>query len=162
MKRSLDDVLRERAMRCSTTSVSELDWQIAPSAISLRRMVRPSAEIAVMGNGNATDFQLGEKRLHVAESSVTCCGVADMAYSAVTGQLSQCSRVGIMVPNKAHTRTEQNWLPSYETIPAASWPRCCNACSPKAVSVAASGWPKMPNTPHSSCSVSSSRDINWL
>ena len=41
-------------------------------------------------------------------------------------------------------------------MPAASWPRCCSAWRPSAVSVAASGWPRMPNTPHSSCSVSPS------
>src|SRR5689334_2849315 len=35
-------------------------------------------------------------------------------------------------------------------MPAASWPRCCSACRPSAVIAAASGWPKMPNTPHSS------------
>src|ERR1700752_273427 len=42
-------------------------------------------------------------------------------------------------------------------MPAASWPRCWRACSPSAVMAAASGWPKMPNTPHSSRSVSPSR-----
>ena len=42
-------------------------------------------------------------------------------------------------------------------MPAASWPRCCRACRPSAVMAAASGWPKMPNTPHSSRSVSPSR-----
>src|SRR5579863_1901444 len=41
-------------------------------------------------------------------------------------------------------------------MPAASWPRCCKACSPSAVMAAASGWPKMPNTPHSSRSRSES------
>ncbi len=42
-------------------------------------------------------------------------------------------------------------------MPAASWPRCCKACRPSAVSAAASGWPNMPNTPHSSCVLSSSK-----
>src|SRR5580692_2600927 len=41
-------------------------------------------------------------------------------------------------------------------MPAASWPRCCKACRPSAVMAAASGWPKMPNTPHSSRSRSAS------
>ena len=41
-------------------------------------------------------------------------------------------------------------------MPAASWPRCWSACRPSAVMAAASGWPKMPNTPHSSRSRSAS------
>src|SRR6185369_367343 len=45
---------------------------------------------------------------------------------------------------------------SKETMPAASWPRCCKACRPSAVMAAASGWPKIPNTPHSSRSRSAS------
>ena len=40
-------------------------------------------------------------------------------------------------------------------MPAASWPRCCKACSPSAVSAAASGCPQMPKTPHSSWNLSS-------
>src|SRR5688500_4463007 len=42
-------------------------------------------------------------------------------------------------------------------MPAASWPRCCKACNPSAVSAPACGWPNMPKTPHSSCSLSSSK-----
>ena len=40
-------------------------------------------------------------------------------------------------------------------MPAASWPRCCSACSPRATIAAASGWLKMPNTPQCSRSRSS-------
>ena len=47
-------------------------------------------------------------------------------------------------------------------MPAASWPRCCRACRPSAVMAAASGWPKMPNTPHSSRSRSPSRSRSGI
>ena len=42
-------------------------------------------------------------------------------------------------------------------MPAASWPRCCSACRPRATKVAASWTPMTPKTPHSSCSLSSSK-----
>src|SRR5579872_5179121 len=42
-------------------------------------------------------------------------------------------------------------------MPAASWPRCWSACRPSATIAAASGWPKMPKTPHSSRSRSASK-----
>src|SRR5580692_5092717 len=41
-------------------------------------------------------------------------------------------------------------LPSLETIPADSCPRCCNAYNPRYASFAASSCPNAPNTPHSS------------
>src|SRR5215472_17551410 len=52
-----------------------------------------------------------------------------------------------------------NLLPSKETTPAASWPRCCKAWSPRTARAAASSTPKMPTTPHSSLSLSSSNGL---
>ena len=58
-------------------------------------------------------------------------------------------------PTKPGLLTPLNLSPSKVTIPAPSWPRCCRACKPKVVKVEASGLPKIPKTPHSSCSLSS-------
>src|SRR4051794_17386790 len=46
------------------------------------------------------------------------------------------------------------WTPSLAAIPALSCPRCCNAYRPRYASFDASGWPKMPKTPHSSRNLS--------
>src|SRR5579863_7292599 len=45
-------------------------------------------------------------------------------------------------------------------MPTASWPRCWRACRPKAHSAEACSAPKMPTTPHSSLSLSSSK--GWV
>src|SRR5579864_4794044 len=39
-------------------------------------------------------------------------------------------------------------------MPPLSWPRCWSAYRPRYVMLAASGWPKMPKTPHSSLNLS--------
>src|SRR5579871_3304515 len=44
-------------------------------------------------------------------------------------------------------------------MPTASCPRCWRACRPKAQSAAACSAPKMPTTPHSSLSLSSSKGL---
>ena len=46
------------------------------------------------------------------------------------------------------SRTQRRRCPSDETIPADSCPRCCRACNPRYARFEASGWPKMPMTPH--------------
>ncbi|MNL28839.1 hypothetical protein D3C87_1505030 [compost metagenome] len=45
MKRSVLEEWRERAIRCSTTSLSEVDWQMAPVAMIWRRSVRPLVKL---------------------------------------------------------------------------------------------------------------------
>src|SRR4051794_22237626 len=56
-------------------------------------------------------------------------------------------------------RCEWKCLPSKLVMPAPSWPRCWSACRPKAAKLAALSAPQMPNTPHSSCSLSSSNGL---
>ena len=48
------------------TSVSEVDWKIAPSCTSLARKRARIGEIAVVGDGDAAAGQIGEQRLDVA------------------------------------------------------------------------------------------------
>src|SRR5436190_10055335 len=80
------------------------------------------------------------------------------------GRRSITSRREKVSPTRPSRRSEWNRRPSKETMPAASWPRCCKACKPSAVMAAASGWPKMPNTPHSSRnrSASASRKVSVM
>src|SRR5262245_36658390 len=73
------------------------------------------------------------------------------------GRRSMTSRREKLSPTRPIRRSEWNRLPSNETMPAASCPRCWRACRPSAVIAAASGWPNMPKTPHSSRSRSPSR-----
>ena len=77
--------------------------------------------------------------------------------AAMPGRRSITSRREKVSPTRPIRRSEWKRLPSKETMPAASWPRCWRACRPSAVIAAASGWPKMPKTPHSSRSRSPSR-----
>src|SRR5688572_31316178 len=51
-------------------------------------------------------------------------------------------------------RETRTCRPSEAAMPALSWPRCCRAYRPRYVMLAASGWPKMPKTPHSSLNLS--------
>src|SRR4026207_1962899 len=94
----------ERAIRCRITSVSEVDWQMAPeemrsrlsvsalvrlplwasakppvsrsanSGCTLRRAVAP-----VGGGGGAAGVEIGKQRLHVAQDRVAGGGVAVVA-----------------------------------------------------------------------------------
>ena len=113
-------------------------------------------QVAVVGDGEAAEVELGEQRLDVAQDRAAGGGVADVADGGWPGRRS-ITGAGEVVADQAEWRSEWKCRPSKETMPAASWPRCCRACRPSAVSAAASGWPKMPNTPHSSCRRSSSR-----
>ena len=115
-------------------------------------------QVAVMGDGEAAAVELGEERLHVAQDRLAGRGVAHVADGArgpAGGRWSRCSEK--WSPTRPSARSEWKRLPSKATMPAASWPRCCSACRPSAVMAAASGWPKMPKTPHSSRSRSASR-----
>jgi hypothetical protein len=59
-------------------------------------------EVAVMGDGDAADFQFREKRLHVAQRHFAGGGVARVADRHVARQFGDRHRVGIMVADEAH------------------------------------------------------------
>ena len=60
-------------------------------------------------------------------------------------------------PTRPTSLCRRACLPSATAIPAASWPRCCNANKPKNESCAASvSVEEIANTPHSSCGASPS------
>ena len=155
MKRSTKRSRGERATRCRMTSVSEVDWQIAPLRISSRRSVRPLVRLPLWATAKPPTVEFGEQRLDVAQDRLAGGGVAGVADGAMLpGRRSMTSRSEKVSPTRPRRRSEWKRLPSKVTMPAASWPRCCRACRPSAVIAAASGWPKMPKTPHSSRSVS--------
>ena len=51
------------------TSVSEVDWQMAPEEIELLAQGERVGEVAVVGYGEAAGVDIGEQRLHVAQDS---------------------------------------------------------------------------------------------
>jgi len=59
-------------------------------------------EVAVVGNGDAADFQFREQRLHVSQDRLAGGGVAHMADGAVARQTVQRRRIGEMVTDEAH------------------------------------------------------------
>src|SRR5665213_2385076 len=73
------------------------------------------------------------------------------------GSRSMTDRSVKLSPTRPMWRSEWKATPSKETMPPASWPRCWRAWRPSAVRAPASGWPNTPKTPHSSCSLSSSK-----
>ena len=78
-------------MRCSTTSVSEVDWQMAPVGDDLAAQRQAVGEIAVMGNGDAADFKFGKQRLHVAQRHFAGGRIARVADG--DGRRAACARV---------------------------------------------------------------------
>ena len=139
------------------TSVSVVDWKRQPLRTSVRRSSVRVGQVAVVGEREAAEGEIGEQRLDVAQDRAAGGGVAVMADRGVARQPSITSAS----PKLSPTRPSGAWLwkcwPSKLTMPAASWPRCCRACRPSAVSAAASGTSQTPKTPHSSWNLSSSR-----
>ncbi len=59
-------------------------------------------EIAVMGNGDAADFQFGKQWLDVAQRDFAGRGIARMADRDRARQFGQRCRVGIVIADEAH------------------------------------------------------------
>ena len=68
------------------TSVSEVDWQMAPEEIELAAQRQRVGEVAVVGDGEAAGVEIGEQRLHVAQDGVAGGGVAVVAEGDVALQ----------------------------------------------------------------------------
>ena len=126
--------------------------------MSSRRSVRPLVRLPLCADGKAAGGEFGEERLHIAQDGLAGRRIAHMADAPrgpAAGRWSSRSRSDRRPGRGA--RSEWKRSPSKVTMPAASWPRCWSACRPSAVRAAASSWPKMPKTPHSSRSLSPSR-----
>ena len=116
-------------------------------------------EVAVMRDGEAAAGELGEERLDVALHRAAGRGIAVVADGAVALQPLHDRGLGEIVADQADMALDAE-LPAVEgddagRLLAAMLQRMQAERSQRA----ASGWPKMPNTPHSSCSVSPSRSM---
>ena len=139
MKRSTMRGFCERATRCRITSVSEVDWQIAPVRDQLAPQRQAVGEVAIVRDREAAGGELGEQRLHIAQDGLAGGRIAHMADRALgPGAVSMIARLEKWSPTRPRRRSEWKRPPSKETMPAASWPRCWSAWRPSAVSAAAS------------------------
>ena len=66
--------------------MSVVDCIMAPSCTSSRRSVEAVGEIAVVADGEAAAFELGEQRLHVAQDGLAGGRIAHMADRRGAGQ----------------------------------------------------------------------------
>ena len=66
-------------MRCRTTSVSEVDWQMAPEEMSSLPQRQRVGQVAVMADGKAAGVEIGEQGLYVAQNDIAGGRVAVVA-----------------------------------------------------------------------------------
>ena len=84
----------ERAIRCRMTSVSEVDWQMAPEEMSSRRSVSALVRLPLWATREAAGVEIGKQRLHVAQDGVAGGGVAVVAERDVA--LEAADHVGLV------------------------------------------------------------------
>ena len=143
------------AIKCKSASVSVVDWNIAPfftkfflNSIPFVRL--PLCEQAIPPPiKSANKGWIFFKVVFPVVEYLTCPKAEFPGNLFITDALVKWS------PTSPIYGSLLKFFPSKETIPALSWPLCWRACKPRAVRAAASGWPKTPNTPHSSLSLSS-------
>ena len=61
------------------TSVSLVDWKIEPRRMSVSPQAHRIGEIAVVRDGEAAEFEIGEQRLDVAQRGLAGRRIAHMA-----------------------------------------------------------------------------------
>ena len=93
-------VRRDRAASRSTTSVSVVDWQIAPAANELPPEREPVGQIAVMGDREAAGLELGEQRLDIAQHGFAGGGIAHMADRGTPRQAVDGRRLGEVIADQ--------------------------------------------------------------
>ena len=76
------------------TSVSEVDWQMAPEEIEVAPQRQRVGQVAVVGDREAAGVEVGEQRLHVAQDGVAGGGVAVVAERDVA--LEAADHVGLV------------------------------------------------------------------
>ena len=76
------------------TSVSEVDWQMAPEEMRSRRSVSALVRLPLWADGEAAGVEIGEQRLHVAQDGVAGGGVAVVAERDVA--LEAADDVGLV------------------------------------------------------------------
>ena len=76
------------------TSVSEVDWQMAPEEMRSRRSVSALVRLPLWATREAAGVEIGEQRLHVAQDGVAGGGVAVVAERDVA--LEAADHVGLV------------------------------------------------------------------
>ena len=107
LAQALDEAVDEavalaRATRCRITSVSVVDCIIAPSRTSCAAQREAVGQVAVVADGEAAAFELGEQRLDVAQDGFAGGGIADMADRGGAGQAVDHLAAGEVVADEAH------------------------------------------------------------
>ena len=128
------------AIRWMKTSLSVVDWNRQPRRTSARRSAVRVGQVAVVRDREAAELEIGIQRLHVAQHGLAGGGVAVVTDRACCPGSEAITRASPKLsPTRPMPRWEWKRVPSKVTMPVASWPRCCSACRPSAVTAAASG-----------------------
>ena len=116
-------------------------------------------EVAVVADGEAAEFEIGEERLDIAHRDFAGRRIAHMADRRMPLEAAPITSLEL--------KFALTWpMPRWRGTARRHRRRCRPPPGRDAArhagrarwSAAASAWPKMPNTPHSSCGWSSSRD----
>ena len=91
------------ATRCRMTSVSDVDWQIAPSCTQLFAQGQRIGQMAVMADREAARREIREQGLHVAQYGVAGGRVANVADRALPAEPVHRRLFGKMIADQAET-----------------------------------------------------------
>src|SRR5262249_45895870 len=143
-----------RASKWRMTSVSEEDWNTAPSRSSSSRRASAFTMLPLwaMATGPCAGLALIGCALRTLELPPVEYRTCPMARWP--GSRRRRSR---LKTSATHPIAFSTWKarPSVAAMPADSWPRCCSAYSPRYATLAASEWFHTPKSPHSSWNLSS-------
>ena len=85
--------LEERRIRCMSTSVSELEWKIAPSSSSLRTQRHAVGEVSVVSQRHVAVVEPEDERLDVVGGARSGGGITHVADRLVAGEPSDLALV---------------------------------------------------------------------
>ena len=84
------------------TSVSEVDWQMAPEEIELLAQGEGVREVAVVSDREAAGVDIGKQRLHVAQDGIAAGRIAIVADRDVALQALDDAGAAEVVADEAH------------------------------------------------------------
>ncbi len=133
---------RERATRWRIASLSEVDWQIAPSRTSWRRSKRPLVRLPLWATESRRS-ELGEERLPVAQDRLAGGRVADVADRGLAFRRSIVARSERTNRRRGPCGALRMEHPAVETTRCRPPPGrdAARRAAPSATIAAASGWP---------------------
>ena len=141
------------------TSVSLVDWKIEPRRLSVAAQLHRVRDIAVMGDREAARGELGEQGLDVAKRGLAGGRIADMADRGAAGEAAD----DVVAVEIAGDMAQRAVGMEIAAVPAGDSGRFLAAMLERVKAerdeAAALSAPQMPNTPHSSRSLSSSKGL---